>query len=167
MKKVKKGSIIGIFTQVIFAFFAITSCFSCGNDFFIELGDDYAEEFENYEIVKITYRVPDRDPYHSDPYEVVIPGKIVNYNYDDNYIIVHQRYDKFYSEKSLETLISMHDTDSIIANLEMLKKINNCYWIIYKKKDIVAGPFNKHDFDAKCKKEGIKLEFKDEHRLFW
>ena len=167
MRKAPKSNIIGIFSQIVFALFAFTSCISPANDFFVELGYDYAEEIENYCIVKIIYRVPDKDrnPYQSDPFNTIIPGKVVNYNYDDNHIIVHQRYDRLYS--FMDTLTSEHDKDSIIANYEMLKKINNCYWIIYKKKDIVAGPFNKHDFDVKCKKERIKLEFEDEHRLFW
>ena len=127
---------------------------------FDELGDDYAVYIDYYSIVKITDRSPDRRMYGID---IIVPGKVENYNYDDNHIIVHQKYDKFYINAyffSKDTLsMCKHDKDSIKANFEKLCKMKESYWIIYKKKGIIAGPFNKCDFDIKCKKEGIDLEF--------
>ena len=126
--------------------------------YFDELGNDYAWDLDDNCIVKITSRSPD-----AYGIECLIPGKVENCSYDDNYIIVYQKYDKLYSNLELpldnDTTVSEHYRDSIKAGIERLRKMKECYWIIYKKKDIIAGPFNKHDFDIKCKKEGIDLEF--------
>ena len=127
---------------------------------FDELGDDYARDLDHNYIVKITSRSPDRKMYGIEP---LIPGKVENCSYDDNYIIVYQKYDKLYSNLELpldnDTTVSEHYRDSIKSGIERLRKMKECYWIIYKKKDVIAGPFNKRDFDIKCKKEGIDLEF--------
>ena len=126
--------------------------------YFDELGNDYAWDLDDNCIVKITSRSPD-----AYGIECLIPGKVENCSYDDNYIIVYQKYDKLYSNLELpldnDTTVSEHYRDSIKSGIERLCKMKDCYWIIYKKKDIIAGPFNKHDFDIKCKKEGIDLEF--------
>ena len=126
--------------------------------YFDELGNDYAWDLDDNCRVKITSRSPD-----AYGIECLIPGKVENCSYDDNYIIVYQKYHGFYSNLDLpldnDTTVSEHYRDSIKAGIERLRKMKECYWIIYKKKDIIAGPFNKHDFDIKCKKEGIDLEF--------
>ena len=128
--------------------------------YFDELGNDYARDLDDNCIVKITSRSPDGNMYGI---KTLIPGKVENCSYDDNYIIVYQKYHGFYSNLDLpldnDTTVSEHYRDSIKAGIERLRKMKDCYWIIYKKKGIIAGPFNKRDFDIKCKKEGIDLEF--------
>ena len=128
--------------------------------YYDELGNDYAWDLDYNYIVKITSRSPNGE---LNTIKTLIPGKVQNCSYDDNYIIVYQKYDGFYSNHELpldnDTTVSEYDRDSIKAGIERLRKMKECYWIIYKKKDIIAGPFNKHDFDIKCKKEGIDLEF--------
>ena len=128
--------------------------------YFDELGNDYARDLDDNCIVKITSRSPNGE---LNTIKTLIPGKVQNCSYDDNHIIVYQKYDKLYSNLDLpldnDTTVSEHYRDSIKAGIERLRKMKECYWIIYKKKDIIAGPFNKHDFDIKCKKEGIDLEF--------
>jgi hypothetical protein len=65
--------------------YLFTSC--VGGVFYIDLGNHYAW-IESREVVKITEE-KDNALY----YDVIIYPQVLNYNYDDQYIIVYQIYD--------------------------------------------------------------------------
>lgn len=161
MKKRKKISVcfLGVFLAILTM--SALVCWIINPVVFYELGDDYAEYADGQYIVKIEQRRPNNEHICT----CIIPGKVVDYKYNENQIIVHQVYDKLYTDayfglSESDTLsINKHTQDSIKAFVERLRKMNNCYWIIFKKKDSIVGPLNKRDFDAKCKKEGISLKF--------
>ena len=142
----------------LLSIFITTSCSL--DSYFVDLGDDYAEDIEYRAIVKIATRNP--NAYSCDN---VVPGEVIDYNYNKNCIIVHQLFHNFYTNvfyipNEYDTLsMCKHDKDSIKAKIEKLRNMKDCYWIIFKKTNIVLGPFNKHDFDIRCKKEGINLKF--------
>ena len=130
---------------------------------FVGFGDDNNEYVDGSFIVSLEEK-RFNDKYI---YNTVIPGKVVDYKYNDDYVIVHQVYDKFYTDKfyglsESDTLsMSEHAKDSIKAIVEIYRNMKDCYWIVFfdiKKKGVI-GPLNKRDFDAKCKEERIKLEF--------
>lgn len=149
-----------VFLLCIFGFISIAYLISNGSGSpFYELGDDYARYPEEHTIIKIVTRFADGQ--HTFKHLIPGPGDVVEGSYDNNYIIAHQRYDEFYSTivPAFNSIINEHNGDSIVTDIEFLRKMKDCYWIIYKKKDIVAGPFNKHDFEVRCKKEGINLKF--------
>ena len=130
---------------------------------FVGFGDDNDEYIDGSFIVSLEEKRLNDKRIH----KFVIPGKVVDYKYNDDYVIVHQVYDKFYTDKfyglsESDTLsMSEHAKDSIKAIVEIYRNMKDCYWIVFfdiKKKGVI-GPLNKRDFDAKCKEERIKLEF--------
>ena len=130
---------------------------------FVEVEDKNGEYIDGCFVVRIEEkRFNDK---HIN--NIVIPGKVIDYKYNDDYAIVHQVYDKLYTDKFFglsesDTLsMSEHVKDSINAKIEIYRKMKDCYWIVFfniKKKGII-GPLSKRDFDAKCKEERIKLKF--------
>ena len=82
---------------------------------------------------------------------------MLNYNYDDRYIVVYQVYDgsAYYDSIQIE-----EEKDSLFAQFATLKKMVHCYWIIDKETDIVHGPMTKSDFDWKCEELQVKAKMK-------
>ena len=123
--------------------------------------DDNAEYVDGSFIVRIEEKHFNDKHIHG----FLIPGKVVDYKYDDDHVIVHQVYDKLYTDKfyglSENDTLSMneHIKDSINAKIDIYRKMKDCYWIVFNKEKLIIGPLSKRDFDAKCKEEGIKLEF--------
>ena len=90
--------------------------------YFDELGNDYARDLDHNCIVKITSRSPDGNMYGI---KTLIPGKVENCSYDDNYIIVYQKYHGFYSNLDLPL-----DNDTTVSERMLLdylqKERYNC-----------------------------------------
>lgn len=136
-----------------------TSC--VGGVFYIDLGNHYAW-IESREVVKITEE-KDNALY----YDVIIYPQVLNYNYDDQYIIVYQVYDgsDYYDISAKQ---DKAEKDSLYALFDKIKEIKYCYWIIDKETDQVMGPLRKDDFDRKCQELHIEIKMHRFHeKKFW
>jgi hypothetical protein len=133
---------------------------SCGV-FYIDLGNRYAW-IENREIVKIT-----EEKENALCYDVIIRPQVLNYDYDDQYIIVYQVYDgSSYYDVSTEQ--DKEKKDSLYTLYKKIKNIKHCYWIINKETDQVIGPMRKADFDRKCQELNVKAKMNSFHEeKFW
>ena len=139
--------------------YLFTSC--VGGVFYIDLGNHYAW-IESREVVKITEE-KDNALY----YDVIIYPQVLNYNYDDQYIIVYQVYDgsDYYDISAKQ---DKAEKDSLYAQFDKIKKIKYCYWIIDKETDQVIGPLRKDDFDRKCQELHIEIKMHRFHeKKFW
>jgi hypothetical protein len=87
-------------------------------------------------------------------YDILIRGQVLNYDYDDKYIIAYQVYDKDYHYEPIE------ERDSLQALFEKTKKIRYCYWIINKETGKVFGPMKKKEFENRCKVMHIEAKMK-------
>lgn len=141
--------------------FLCTLLTSCLGVFYIDLGNHYAW-IENREIVKITEEKED-----ALSYDVIIRPQVLNYNYDDKYIIVYQVYDgsDYYDISAKQ---DKAEKDSLYAQFDKIKEIKYCYWIIDKETDQVIGPLRKDDFDRKCQELHIEIKMHRFHeKKFW
>lgn len=139
--------------------YLITSC--VGGVFYIDLGNRYAW-IESREVVKITEE-KDNALY----YDEIIYPQVLNYNYDDQYIIVYQVYDgsDYYDISAKQ---DKAEKDSLYAQFDKIKEIKYCYWIINKETDQVIGPLRKDDFDRKCQELHIEIKMHRFHeKKFW
>ena len=139
--------------------YLFTSC--VGGVFYIDLGNHYAW-IESREVVKITEE-KDNALY----YDEIIYPQVLNYNYDDQYIIVYQVYDgsDYYDISAKQ---DKAEKDSLYAQFDKIKEIKYCYWIIDKETDQVIGPLRKDDFDRKCQELHIKIKMHRFHeKKFW
>ena len=136
-----------IFCSVVFLLCILVSCEDMYYGYW-ELGNDYAY-IENREIVKIR-----RDINDNPLYDILIRGQVLNYDYDDKYIIAYQVYDKDYHYEPIE------ERDSLQALFEKTKKIRYCYWIINKETGKVFGPMKKKEFENRCKVMHIEAKMK-------
>ena len=139
--------------------YLFTSC--VGGVFYIDLGNHYAW-IESREVVKITEE-KDNALY----YDEIIYPQVLNYNYDDQYIIVYQVYDgsDYYDISAKQ---DKAEKDSLYAQFDKIKEIKYCYWIINKETDQVIGPLRKDDFDRKCQELHIEIKMHRFHeKKFW
>ena len=139
--------------------YLFTSC--VGGVFYIDLGNHYAW-IESREVVKITEE-KDNALY----YDEIIYPQVLNYNYDDKYIIVYQVYDgsDYYDISAKQ---DKAEKDSLYAQFDKIKEIKYCYWIINKETDQVIGPLRKDDFDRKCQELHIEIKMHRFHeKKFW
>ena len=139
--------------------YLFTSC--VGGVFYIDLGNHYAW-IESREVVKITEE-KDNALY----YDEIIYPQVLNYNYDDQYIIVYQVYDgsDYYDISAKQ---DKAEKDSLYALFDKIKEIKYCYWIIDKETDQVIGPLRKDDFDRKCQELHIEIKMHRFHeKKFW
>ena len=140
--------------------YLFTSC--VGGVFYIDLGNRYAW-LEDRIIYKIKEE-SEKGLYG----DVIIRPQVLNYNYDDQYIIVYQIYDgdDFFYDISAKQ--DKAEKDSLYAQFDKIKKIKYCYWIIDKETDQVIGPLRKDDFDRKCQELHIEIKMHRFHeKKFW
>ena len=140
--------------------YLFTSC--VGGVFYIDLGNHYAW-LEDRIIYKIKEE-SEKGLYG----DVIIRPQVLNYNYDDQYIIVYQIYDgdDFFYDISAKQ--DKAEKDSLYALFDKIKKIKYCYWIINKEADQVIGPLRKDDFDRKCQELHIEIKMHRFHeKKFW
>ena len=145
----------------IFILFLCSFLTSCLGVFYIDLGNHYAW-IESREVVKITEE-KDNALY----YDEIIYPQVLNYNYDDQYIIVYQVYDgsDYYDILAKQ---DKAEKDSLYAQFDKIKEIKYCYWIIDKETDQVIGPLRKDDFDRKCQELHIEIKMHRFHeKKFW
>ena len=129
---------------------------SCLGVFYIDLGNKYAW-LENRIIVKIT-----EEKENALYYDTFIRPQVLNYAYDDKFIIAYQVYDKDYHYEPIE------ERDSLQALFEKTKKIRYCYWIINKETGKVFGPMKKKEFENRCKVMHIEAKMKQwKEKTFW
>ena len=137
----------------------LTSCL--GGVFYIDLGNRYAW-LEDRVIVKI---IEEKENSLFGDYK--IPPQVLNFDYDNKYIIAYQVYDGsvYYDISSKQ---DVEEKDSLYAQFAILKKMKHCYWIIDKEVDHVMGPMTKSDFDKKCAELHVKAKLrKFQEKKFW
>ena len=134
---------------------------SCLGVFYIDLGNHYAW-LEDRIIYKIKEE-SEKGLYG----DVIIRPQVLNYNYDDQYIIVYQVYDgsDYYDISAKQ---DKAEKDSLYAQFDKIKEIKYCYWIINKETVQVIGPLRKDDFDRKCQELHIEIKMHRFHeKKFW
>lgn len=132
---------------------------SCGGVFYIDLGNHYAW-LEDRIIVKIK-----EEKENSLFYDLLIRPQVLNFAYDDKYVIVYQVYDggEYYNSVQIA-----EERDSLLVQFEKLKKMKYCYWIIDKEADKVMGPMKRNEFDRRCKALHIEAKLRKFHeKKFW
>ena len=132
---------------------------SCLGVFYIDLGNRYAW-LESRTIMRIKEKT--ENGLYGD---WIIYPQVLNYDYDDRYIIAYQVYDGggWYSA-CLEEEIK----DSLFLLYAKLREIKHCYWIIDKETENVMGPMRKNEFDKKCVELDVKAKMSKFHeKKFW
>ena len=122
---------------------------SCLGVFYIDLGNHYAW-LEDRIIVKIK-----EETGNSLFYDLLIRPQVLNYGYDNKFIIAYQIYDGsdwYNSNKRAE------EKDSLFIQFAKLKEMKYCYWIINKETNQVIGPMRKPEFDRKCEELHVKAK---------
>ena len=122
---------------------------SCLGVFYIDLGNHYAW-LEDRIIVKIKEEME-----NSLSYDLLIRPQVLNYDYDNKFIIAYQIYDGsdwYNSNKRAE------EKDSLFIQFAKLKEMKYCYWIINKETNQVIGPMRKSEFDRKCEELHVKAK---------
>ena len=121
--------------------------------------------------------------------KTLIPFNVVDYDYNDDYIIAFQiadsralmleycigvpagscnNYrDSLYEDSINKSLHTPHELDSLKKLCKNIMKIGECYWIINKKSEHVIGPMNKKEFSTVCNQRNIKLRLDEEKILKW
>ena len=92
------------------------------------------------------------------PIEPLIPEKVLNYNYDNAFIIAYQIPSREWFDFETVNAITKEKADSIEQLYNKMYDIHYCYWIIDKKKTQLYGPLDKKEFEKKCKIMGVKLK---------
>ena len=132
---------------------------SCLGVFYIDLGNHYAW-LEDRIIVKIK-----EETENSLSYDLLIRPQVLNYDYDNKFIIAYQIYDGsdwYNSNKRAE------EKDSLFIQFAKLKEMKYCYWIINKETNQVIGPMRKPEFDRKCEELHVKAKMRHFHeKKFW
>ena len=127
---------------------------SCLGVFYIDLGNHYAW-LEDRIIVKIK-----EETENSLFYDLLIRPQVLNYGYDNKFIIAYQIYDG--SEWYNSNLIA-EEKDSLFIQFAKLKEMKHCYWIINKETNQVIGPMRKPEFDRKCEELHVKAKMHHFH----
>ena len=139
--------------------YLFTSC--VGGVFYIDLGNHYAW-LEDRIIYKIKEE-SEKGLYG----DIIIYPQVLNYNYDDKYIVIYQVYDGGMAY-DISAKQDKAEKDSLYAQFDKIKKIKYCYWIIDKETDQVIGPLRKDDFDRKCQELHIEIKMHRFHeKKFW
>ena len=127
---------------------------SCLGVFYVVLGNHYAW-LEDRIIVKIKSETE-----NSLFYDLLIRPQVLNYGYDNKYIIAYQIYDdsEWYHSNPME-----EENDSLIVQFEKLKEMKHGYWIINKETNQVIGPMRRNEFDRKCEELHIKEKMRRFH----
>ena len=132
---------------------------SCLGVFYIDLGNHYAW-LEDRIIVKIK-----EEKANSLFYDLLIRPQVLNYDYDDRFIIAYQIYDgsDWYNSNPIA-----EEKDSLLIQFAKLKEMKYCYWIINKETNQVIGPMRKPEFDRKCEELLVKAKMRHFHeKKFW
>ena len=132
---------------------------SCLGVFYIDLGNHYAW-LEDRIIVKIK-----EETENSLSYDLLIRPQVLNYDYDNKFIIAYQIYDgsDWYNSNPIA-----EKKDSLLIQLAKLKEMKYCYWIINKETNQVIGPMRKPEFDRKCEELHVKAKMRHFHeKKFW
>ena len=132
--------------------YLFTSCTGVG--FYIDLGNHYAW-LEERMIVKIT-----EEKETSLHFDILIRPQVLNFNYDDKYIIAYQVYD---GSPYYDLDYMTEERDSLLIQFEKLKIIKKCYWIVNKDSGLVIGPLRKEEFVNKCKELHVKAIMRRSH----
>ncbi|WLR44452.1 DUF3997 domain-containing protein (plasmid) [Bacillus carboniphilus] len=114
----------------------LTSCAGVG-DYEISLGGNFELVRANNKHVMVTY--------NSDLSPIIIPAKVVEINYNNDYIIA----------KQLGMKADEEDPD-----FEILDETDVNYWIVEKNAITAIGPLNEEDYKLKLEKLNIDLELK-------
>ena len=148
--------------RTFFCIFIVLLLSGCHDDYW-DLGDSYV--YNNCYIYHIG------DVHHNkrgsyDEYEELVPFEVVDFAYDENYIIAYQKPDSAvyrqisfdsYKNTTDSTKLSQAKIDSLESMLDSMLRIQECYWIICKKDKKVYGPMNEFDFKQRCKQMNVKL----------
>ena len=132
---------------------------SCLGVFYIDLGNHYAW-LEDRIIVKIK-----EEKENSLSYDLLIRPQVLNYDYDNKFIIAYQIYDgsDWYNSNPIA-----EEKDSLLIQFAKLKEMKHCYWIINKETNQVIGPMRKPEFDRKCEELHVKAKMRHFHeKKFW
>ena len=132
---------------------------SCLGVFYIDLGNHYAW-LEDRIIVKIK-----EEKENSLSYDLLIRPQVLNYDYDNKFIIAYQIYDgsDWYNSNQIA-----EEKDSLFIQFAKLKEMKYCYWIINKETNQVIGPMRKPEFDRKCEELHVKAKMRHFHeKKFW
>lgn len=132
---------------------------SCLGVFYIDLGNHYAW-LEDRIIVKIK-----EETGNSLFYDLLIRPQVLNYGYDNKFIIAYQIYDgsDWYNSNPIA-----EKKDSLFSQFAKLKEMKYCYWIINKETNQVIGPMRKPEFDRKCEELHVKAKMRHFHeKKFW
>ena len=127
---------------------------SCLGVFYIDLGNHYAW-LEDRIIVKIK-----EEKENSLSYDLLIRPQVLNYDYDNKFIIAYQIYDgsDWYNSNPIA-----EEKDSLLIQFAKLKEMKYCYWIINKETNQVIGPMRKPEFDRKCEELHVKAKMRHFH----
>ena len=122
---------------------------SCLGVFYIDLGNHYAW-LEDRIIVKIK-----EETENSLFYDLLIRPQVLNYDYDNKFIIAYQIYDgsDWYNSNQIA-----EEKDSLFIQFAKLKEMKHCYWIINKETNQVIGPMRKSEFNRKCEELHVKAK---------
>ena len=132
---------------------------SCLGVFYIDLGNHYAW-LEDRIIVKIK-----EETENSLFYDLLIRPQVLNYDYDNKFIIAYQIYDgsDWYNSNQIA-----EEKDSLFIQFAKLKEMKHCYWIIDKETDKVMGPMRKNEFERLCKTLQVEAKMRHFHeKKFW
>ena len=132
---------------------------SCLGVFYIDLGNHYAW-LEDRIIVKIK-----EETENSLFYDLLIRPQVLNYDYDNKFIIAYQVYDgsDWYNSNQIA-----EEKDSLFIQFAKLKEMKYCYWIIDKETDKVMGPMRKNEFERLCKTLQVEAKMRHFHeKKFW
>ena len=91
---------------------------------------------------------------------LVVPDKVTNYMYDNEYIIAEQE-PLFASAEYYWTYGRGYDKDSVSRLMHRCKEIGTCYWIIKPINHKVYGPLSKDSFDIMCKDLKVKISLQE------
>ena len=141
---------------VLLLCYLLTSCLGV---FYIDLGNHYAW-LEDRIIVKIKEEME-----NSLSYDLLIRPQVLNYDYDNKFIIAYQVYDgsDWYNSNPIA-----EEKDSLLIQFAKLKEMKYCYWIINKETNQVIGPMRKPEFDRKCEELHVKAKMRHFHeKKFW
>lgn len=133
---------------------------NCHGDY-MELGNDYI--YSEHTIAKLSgtgqYRYSD----------IIVMDYVVNFNYDNCYIVAYQRPSRRWIEFRKDYL-DKEELDSIETLYTKICRINHCYWIIRKNDGIVLGPLDKCKYDSLCKKLSVNIQmdskFESDYRSY-
>lgn len=121
---------------------------SCIDLNYADLGNHYAW-MDDATIVKFRGKM-------NGVFDTIIIPQVLNFDYDDKYIIAYQGCNGkgyYYSSSSLEY---ENNKDSLLLQIKKMKQMKFCYWIIDKETGKVMGPMRKSEFDQKCKALNVK-----------